>query len=162
MLQEFQRTEDNLAKNEKKEYAKHYQEQITALQQKLKDAKIPVIILVEGQALAGKNPLVNEIIKELDPRFAGVFCAEDLKKSSLERPFLEPFWKAIPENGKIEVFEGGWPFKAVGDFVKGRITDAEFRARIDESNMFERQLINNGYLVIKMFLNVTAKSRTRF
>jgi len=160
MLKEFVRQEDGLAKNERKQYFKKYQEDITALQQKLKDKKLPVIILVEGMALSKKNPLVNEIIKELDPRFAEVFCEEYLTKETLERPFIEPFMNAIPESGKVVVYEGGWVSKAVNDFVKGRINRKQFDADKLISLAFERQLINNGYVVIKMFLNVSSKEQS--
>jgi len=159
MLKEFIRPEDGLAKNEKKQYFKFYQDEITATQQKLKDAKLPVIILVEGMALSGKNPLVNEIIKELDPRFASVFCVEDLGKEALSRPFIEPFMNAIPENGKIAVYEGGWVSKAVDDYVKGKISKKDFDERKLASLYFERQLVNNGYLFIKIFLNTSAKTQ---
>ena len=38
-------------------------------QQLLRDAKLPVIVLIEGWAAAGKGSLIKELISEIDPRF---------------------------------------------------------------------------------------------
>jgi len=161
MIREFIRPEDGLSKDEKKEYAKHYQERMTALQQNLKNAKIPVVILIEGAPLSGRSVLVNELIAEIDPRFSSVFVEEDLKKKTLKRPFIEPFFNAIPENGKVLFMDGGWVSKAVRDYVSGRIDADRFKYCIEEANLFERQLRNNGYLVLKFFICTDEEKRKK-
>ena len=42
---------------------------LAALQQPLKEAKLPVIVLVEGWGAAGKGSVIHSLIRELDPRF---------------------------------------------------------------------------------------------
>ena len=38
-------------------------------QQQLREKKLPVLILLEGWAAAGKGSLIKELISEVDPRF---------------------------------------------------------------------------------------------
>ena len=51
------------------EELKELREQLIARQQKIRDAKIPILVLVEGWAAAGKGSLIKELISEMDPRF---------------------------------------------------------------------------------------------
>ena len=41
---------------------------LAALQQTVKEQGLPIIVLVEGWATAGKGSLINELIQEIDPR----------------------------------------------------------------------------------------------
>ena len=73
MLKEFVRPDDGMKKAERKEEAKRLQDKLTALQISLKETKLPVIVLIEGWAAAGKGSLINDLISEIDPRFSSVF-----------------------------------------------------------------------------------------
>ena len=55
--------------NEQKARLKWSREELAALQMKLKENKLPVLVLVEGWGAAGKGSLIRSLIKELDPRF---------------------------------------------------------------------------------------------
>ena len=51
---------------------KAMREHLMSLQQTIREKKLPIIVLVEGWAAAGKGSLINELINELDPRFYNV------------------------------------------------------------------------------------------
>ena len=60
---------------DKKEAAaelKELRNTLAAQQQLLRDAKLPVLVLIEGWAAAGKGSLIREMIREIDPRFYSV------------------------------------------------------------------------------------------
>ena len=44
-------------------------EKLAALQIKVKEAKLPVLVLFEGFGAAGKGSMLSRIIKNMDPRF---------------------------------------------------------------------------------------------
>ena len=75
-----------------KEETKGYKKSLAAIQQELKDAKIPVIVLVEGFATSGKGTLINELIAEMDPRFVSVKTLEHMLKERERYPFLYPYY----------------------------------------------------------------------
>lgn len=123
-------------------------------QQQLRDAKLPVIVLIEGWAAAGKGSLIKELISEIDPRFYSVVSPMIEPEASQRYPFLYPYVKAIPQNGKITFLDSGWMDCAVQKFLKHEITKEEYRRRVRQVNEFERQLRDGGYLVLKVFLHI--------
>ncbi len=154
MLKEFVRPDDGLSKAERKAEAKRLQEKLTALQMSLKDAKIPVIVLVEGWAAAGKGSLINDLISEVDPRFSSVFIGDSARREADRYPFLYPYFKAIPEDGKLLFMDSGWMEATVRADLSGELSKRDYRRRILSVNRFERQLRDNGYLLLKLFVNL--------
>lgn len=128
-------------------------------QQLLRDAKLPVIVLIEGWAAAGKGSLIKELISEIDPRFYNVVSPVVLSEADERYPFLYQYFNAIPENGKITFFDSGWMESAVRKFLRHEITKAEYRRRVRQVNEFERQLKNGGYLIVKIFLHIDKETQ---
>ena len=56
-------------KDELKERLKAEQEKLNALQMKIKEHKLPVLVLFEGWGSSGKGTLIGEVIHNIDPRF---------------------------------------------------------------------------------------------
>ena len=155
MLKAYVRPNDGLDKSERKAQANRYQKRLTAQQQEIRNAKLPVIVLVEGWGAAGKGTLINDLISEVDPRFASVFCSDRELRESERYPFLYPFFKAIPEDGKILFMDGGWMEATVRANLSGALGKKDYRRRIESINRFERQLRDNGYVVLKLFVNIS-------
>jgi len=151
MLKEYKRPNDGLSKDELKQLTKAYQKKITALQQELKNSKIPVLVLLEGMPLSNKNSLLNELVSEIDPRFCRVF----VRKRTAGRPFLECYYNALPENGQISFYETGWATQIVNDVMLHDMDEESYQRKLESVKMFDRQLKNNGYLVIKLFTMVS-------
>ena len=86
-------------------------------QQRLRDAKLPVIVLIEGWAAAGKGSLIKELISEIDPRFYSVESPTVTPEAQERYPFLYQYVKAIPQNGKI-TFLAACGKDAVGKGIK--------------------------------------------
>ncbi len=144
--------------SDKKEAAAQLKElktALAALQQPLRDAKLPVLVLVEGWAAAGKGSLIGEMIREIDPRFYNVVSPAIIPEGEMRYPFLYPYASAIPENGKIVFMDSGWMEATVRKFLHRDITPGEYKRRIRSINEFERQLRDGGYLVLKVFLHIS-------
>ena len=133
--------------------------QLLAQQQKLLEAKLPVIVLIEGWAAAGKGSLIKELISEIDPRFYRVQSPVIVPEAEQRYPYLYQYVSTIPENGKITFLDSGWMECAVSKFLKHEITKEEYRRRIRQVNEFERQLRDSGYLVLKIFLHIDKKEQ---
>ncbi len=154
MLKDYVRPEDGLDKEGRKAEAKRLEKRLVSLQPALREAKLPVVVLVEGWAAAGKGSLINRLISDVDPRFSGVFSLDADRREADRWPFLYPFFSALPENGKMTFMDGGWMEAAVSDRLLGRCGEKEYQRRILEVNRFERQLRDNGYLVLKLFVHI--------
>ena len=133
---------------------KEFRNTLLGQQQQLRDAKLPVIVLIEGWAAAGKGSLIKELISEIDPRFYSVVSPTIVPETQERYPFLYQYVKAIPQNGKITLLDSGWMEGAIQKFLRHEITKEEFRRRIRQVNEFERQLRDGGYLVLKLFVHI--------
>ncbi len=122
--------------------------------QGLKEKKLPVLVLVEGWAAAGKGSLIKELISEIDPRFYNVITPPITPEREARYPFLYSYATAIPENGKIIFLDSGWVESLVRARLRLEITQEEYKRRIRQINEFERQLRDGGYLVLKLFLHI--------
>lgn len=161
MLKEFKRSNDGLSKEERKAAVKSLRKALAARQSKLRDAKIPVIVLVEGWDSAGKGGLINDLISELDPRFISVFSLDEALEGSEDYPFLYPYFNAIPENGKLLFMDSGYMEESVHGLMSGELDEDAYALYVQSSQRFERTLRDNGYLLIKFFMNITRKEQSK-
>ena len=153
MLKDFTPSKEEDKSNLKAEI-KALREKLLAQQQLVRSSALPVIVLVEGWAAAGKGSLINELISEIDPRFYNVTSPAIVPQSEERYPFLYPYAKAIPENGKIMFYDSGWMDGAVYKYLRREITKKQYKEIIRSVNEFERQLRDGGYLVLKLFLHI--------
>ena len=153
MLRDFEtkKREDKSALNAE---INELQSKLLAQQQLLMKAKLPVIVMIEGWAAAGKGSLIKELISELDPRFYHVESPKVLREAEERYPFLYHYMKAIPVNGKVTFLDSGWMENVVRKYLRHEINKDEYRRRIRQVNEFERQLRDNGYLILKLFLHI--------
>ena len=133
---------------------KALREKLMGQQQEIRAKGLPIIVLVEGWATAGKGSLINELISELDPRFYNVTTHRIDPEAELRYPFLYPYARAIPENGKIMIYDAGWMEDCVRKLMRREITKDEYKNRVRAVNEFERQLRDGGYLILKLFLDI--------
>ena len=79
----------------------HSRRKLYELQTKIKEHKLPVLVLFEGWGAAGKGSIIGKVIKNIDPRFFKVATMSAPTEEELRKPFLYRYMKQIPENGKF-------------------------------------------------------------
>ena len=124
------------------------------LQMKIKEHKLPVLVLVEGWSAAGQGSMIGNVIKNIDPRFFKVATMSSPTEEELRRPFLYRYMKQIPEEGKFTFLDSGWMEQTVMDVLSGDLEGDLYEKRIESIRRFERQLTDNGYLVLKFFMQI--------
>lgn len=72
---------------ELKERLSAAREKLATLQIKVKEAKLPVLVLFEGFGAAGKGSVLSKIIKNMDPRFFHVETMDQPEPTELRKPF---------------------------------------------------------------------------
>jgi len=134
---------------------KEMRTRLAGLQQTIREKGLPVIVLVEGWSAAGKGSLINELINEIDPRNYNVTSPVITPEAESRYPFLYPYAKAIPENGKIMFYDSGWMEDCVRKVLRREITKDEYKDRVRSVSEFERQLRDGGYVILKLFLDIS-------
>lgn len=134
---------------------------LSNLQRKAKELGIPVTIVFEGFGAAGKGTLINKLITALDPRGFNVYSTEKASEDELMRPFLYRFAKNMPEKGRIAIFDRSWYRRVLADRIDGVTTRYQISHAFDEINSFEKQLTDDGNVIIKFFLHISKNEQKR-
>ncbi|MGN0368073.1 MAG: polyphosphate:AMP phosphotransferase [Wujia sp.] len=134
---------------------------LSELQIRVKEGKIPVLVLMEGWGAAGKGSVLGKIIKNMDPRFFKVETIDTPTMEERRLPFLYRYFKRIPQAGDFVFMDGGWMDEVVCDRVHGQLDDRQYRDKIDSVKRFERTLCDNGYLVMKFFFHIEEKEQKK-
>ena len=161
LLQDFRFQKSEMSSDEKKQAIKQQSERLGNLQMELQRSKLPVIVLVEGWGTSGKGTQIASMIQELDPRFFQVISLSAPCPEELAKPFLCRHIKNIPENGKILFLDSGWMDESVRALENGQLSVTEYAHRLEEIRIFERQLCDNGYLLVKLFLHIDRKEQKK-
>lgn len=134
---------------------------LSALQQEMKQAKLPVIILFEGWGATGKGNKISRVILNLDPRGFKVHSILEANESEKRKPFLWRYWSKIPAKGDFAIFDRSWYQDIAIAQIEQRLSDEETAHRVQSVKTFERQLTDDGYLIIKFFLHISKKEQRR-
>ena len=141
-------------KAELKERLSKSKNRLYDLQMKIKEHKLPVLVLFEGWSAAGKGSMIGKIIKNIDPRFFKVATMSAPTEEETRRPFLYRYMREIPEEGKFAFLDSGWMEQTAKDVLKGDLSGEDYEKQIESIRRFERQLTDNGYLVLKFFMEI--------
>ncbi|MBR1670322.1 MAG: polyphosphate:AMP phosphotransferase [Butyrivibrio sp.] len=135
---------------------------LSASQMKLKEAGLPVMVLFEGWNAAGKGAVIGKVIRNIDPRFFKVATMDrEPNEEEMRYPFLYRFIKEIPEAGKFRFFDTCWMEEIVDGVIYDSIDKDTYKQRVHSINVIERQLCDNGYLVIKFFFHISKKEQKK-
>ena len=136
-------------------------EKLSAQQMLIKEHKIPVLVLTEGWGTAGKGSLIGDLIQNIDPRFFKVAPMEEPTQEEKRKPFLCRYFEKIPEAGKFMFLDSGWMDEVTRMRLHGELDDKQYKQRIESIRRFERQLTDNGYLVMKFFCHISEKEQKK-
>jgi len=148
-------------KTEYKEAKDALELRLAALQRRVKELGIPVIIAFEGWGAAGKGTLINELILPLDPRGFKVHSALSPNEEEALRPFLWRFWRWTPARGFQAIFDRSWYRRVLADRVAGEVKGKQLQQAFEDIRSFERQLADDGNVIIKFFLHISKGEQKR-
>ena len=161
MLKEVSKIE-HPSDEEIKSMLKVEREKLSANQMKIKDAKLPVMVIFEGWGASGKGSLIAKVIEEIDPRFFDVATMDsEPTEEEKRKPFLWRYFKEIPKEGKFKLFDTCWMEEVTDGVLDGSLDKETYKQRINSINTTERTLTDNGYLVMKFFLQISKKEQTK-
>lgn len=134
---------------------------LAARQIAIKDKKLPVLVVLEGWGAAGKGSVLGRVIRNMDPRFFKVSVMSESTEEERRKPFLYRHFVKIPEAGKFMFFDGSWMDEVTGAYLRGEMKEKQYEERLTSIKRFERQLTDNGYLVMKFFFHIEEKEQKK-
>lgn len=136
-------------------------EKLEDFQIRVKEAKLPVIVIIEGWGAAGKGSVLGRIIRNIDPRFFRVVNMDQPTEEDKREPFLYRYFIQIPEAGKFRFFDTCYMEEVTEGVLSGEYDEKTYRSRIRSINTCERQLCDNGYLILKFFFQIGKKEQKK-
>lgn len=119
---------------------------------------IPILILVDGWESSGKGQIINDLTRELDPRYVRVEVFEAANDIERAHPSVWRFWQKIPSRREMVVYDRSFYYQV---FNHDERTDEKLGQRIDELLSLEKMLVDDQTIIIKLFLNVSQKTQTK-
>lgn len=129
--------------------------QLLLVQEALKEAPFPVLVLVSGVDGAGKGDVINQLNAWFDPRWLRAYAFGPQSDEERERPEYWRFWRALPPKGQIGLYVGSWYSRPIAERVNKVISEAELERALNRINAFEETLVDDGALIIKFWLHIT-------
>ncbi len=145
----------------------HYHEQVPILraelleiQQRLRIEKpFPVIMVFGGVDGAGKSETINLLHEWMDPRWLITRAYGPPSDEMAERPEYWRYWRDLPPNGRIGLFLSCWYSAPLLDRAYARTTEAELDEALDRVAAFEKELADDGALILKIWMHLGKKAQ---
>lgn len=136
-------------------------EELGRLQRELKDLNIPVMIAFEGYGASGKGYQIGKLLEALDPRGFVVYPVKKETKDEEMHPFLWRFWTKMPGKGRIAIYDSSWYRRVLIDYFDGKVDDNQVKEAFHSIRVFEKELTDDGMVIIKIFLDITKKEQKK-
>ncbi|HTP32030.1 MAG TPA: polyphosphate kinase 2 family protein [Candidatus Acidoferrales bacterium] len=165
-----------LSKMSKQQAKKKLAESVTLLaeyQDKLYAQDIyGVLIIFQAMDAAGKDGAIKHVMSGLNPQGTQVTSFKAPSTEELNHDYLWRCFKALPERGRIGIFNRSYYEEVLVVRVHPEFLEKEklppkprnkkiWAHRFEEINGFEKYLTNNGIIVLKFFLNVSKEEQKR-
>ena len=160
MLEKVDLTKE-ISKEEYKEKMPVLEAKIGRLQRECKALNIPIMIVFEGFGAAGKGVQIGHLIQSMDPRGFEVHPIKNETEEEKMHPFMWRFWTKTPARGRIAIYDGSWYRRVLIDRFEKRTKNKDLPAAFHSINSFEEQLVEDGNLIIKLFLDIDKKEQKK-
>lgn len=145
----------SLAEEEYKDKLKKYQLRLLNHQLQLRESGHNLIVVLEGPDASGKGGAIKRLVERMDPRLLRVYSIVKPTPEEYRRHYFWRFWNRLPAYGETAIFDRSWYGRVLVERVEHFATDAEWKRAYGEINEFERQLIDDRTILVKIYLHIS-------
>ncbi len=131
-----------------------------------------LLIIFQALDAAGKDSTIKHVMSGVNPQGTEVFSFKQPSAEELDHDYLWRCHKALPERGRIGIFNRSYyeevlvvrvhpEFLSLERLPPGTVQKNIWKQRFEQLNDFERYLVRNGIAVLKFFLNVSREEQRR-
>jgi polyphosphate kinase len=148
----------------RKEFEKelaNLQVELVRLQTWVQAKKASIIVVFEGRDTAGKGGVISRITARTSPRVyrhVALPTPSDREKTQI---YFQRYMAHFPAAGEIILFDRSWYNRAGVERVMGFCNDEQYERFLEMAPVIERQIIRNGVILIKYFLDVSQDEQRR-
>jgi len=131
-----------------------------------------LLLIFQGMDAAGKDSAIKHVMSGLNPQGTQVYSFKRPSDEELDHDYLWRSAKALPERGRIGIFNRSYYEEVLVVKVHPEILAAEnlppplvtpriWTQRYEDINAFERYLSRNGTVIRKFFLHLSKEEQRR-
>jgi AMP-polyphosphate phosphotransferase len=117
--------------------------------------KRSLLLAFEGSDAAGKGGAIRRVTGALDARLYQIVPVAAPTEEERAQPYLWRFWRHLPGHSGIVIFDRTWYGRVLVERVEGFCSEADWMRAYDEINEFEEQLVRNGTVLCKFWLQIS-------
>jgi polyphosphate kinase 2 len=138
-----------------------FQAELIKMQQYLEKSRERMIILFEGRDASGKGGTIRRVTRYMNEKHYRVVALG--KPTEYERTewFFQKYVRQFPRGGETVLFDRSWYNRAMVEPVFGFCTDNEYSNFIRGVTGFEKDLIRQGTILVKLYFSVTKEEQER-
>ncbi|MGJ8672538.1 polyphosphate kinase 2 [Rubritalea sp.] len=143
------------------ENLEHLQTELVHLQQWVVTQGLRVVIIFEGRDAAGKGGVIKRIAERVSPRVfrtVALPAPNDREKTQI---YLQRYIAQLPAAGEVVLFDRSWYNRAGVEKVMGFCTEKEHTDFLRTVPDFERNLVDQGIILIKYWLDVSNEEQEK-
>lgn len=136
--------------------------ELTILQAKLYgDGRYALLVILQGRDAAGKDGTIRKVFGACNPQGCDVTSFKEPAQLERRHDFLWRIHNAVPPRGMIGIFNRSQYEDVLAARVRGTVAKSIWMSRYDQINDFEKMLIQNNVVVLKLFLHVSRAEQRR-
>ena len=131
-----------------------------------------LLIVIQGMDASGKDSAIKHIMSGVNPQGCQVTSFKAPSAEELDHDYLWRCMKAVPERGKIGIFNRSHYEEVLVVRVQPELLQKQklpapalkgdiWKRRFKDINNYEKYLSNNGIVILKFFLNVSRREQKR-
>src|SRR6267154_5017363 len=123
-----------------------------------------ILLIFQAMDAAGKDGVIKHVMSGVNPQGCQVYSFKGPSAEELDHDYLWRCYKALPERGRIGIFNRSYYEELLVVRVHPEILRSSqlpkesfkniWKNRFAQINSFERYLVQNGIQVMKFYLNV--------
>ena len=160
---------DELQRIMEKAYKKHlreeelkpFQAELIKMQKYLEDTGTRMIILFEGRDAAGKGGTIRRVTRYMNVKHYRVVALGKPTDREKSEWFFQKYIHHFPRGGEVVMFDRSWYNRAMVEPVFGFCTDEEYKNFNRGVTGFEKDLIRQGTILVKLYFSVTKPEQAR-
>lgn len=129
---------------------------IAAAQTKLAASKRSMVLVFEGWDAAGKGGSIKRLTRALSPRGYYVRPVAAPVGDEKVHTYLWRFAYGVPKQGRITIFDRSWYGRMMVEPIEKLCSEEEYKRSAEEINVFERQIVESGGIVIKFWMEISS------
>lgn len=143
------------------EELKPYQVELLKLQDHLEAHHQRMIIVFEGRDAAGKGGTIRRVTRYMNEKHYRVVALGKPTEEQRTQWYFQRYAQQFPHGGEIVLFDRSWYNRAMVEPVFGFCTDEEYRNFMRGVTGFEKDLVRQGTVLVKLYFSVTKEEQQR-